>query len=105
MNLAETKKYIQTLTSWKYGDRLRPVRDWFIILAVVGAIFLISIIWNSWLFLSVIGGDTIGSASPPPPSLSTGSVESVYEVFEARAEEAQKYRTEYRFVDPSRSGG
>ena len=89
------------LKQLSYGDTVRPSRDWFYLLLVASLLILISAGWNAWLFRSVMQGDVIGDAEAPT-AFDAAPIESVREVFEARAGERERYGTEYRFVDPSR---
>lgn len=83
-----------------YGPRLRPSRDWLVILAIAFTLLLCSVVWNLWTFARVTGGETIGTQSPPPATADL-PVDSVNRIFERRAAEEARYRSEYRFVDPS----
>ena len=89
------------LKRFSYGTRMHPARDWFYLLCAATALVAVSIAWNVWLLRSVQQGDTLGSEAAPE-TFDASSIESVRVVFEARKDEARKYRQEYRFVDPSR---
>lgn len=89
------------LKGFRYGEALRPARDWFVLLGIGCFLFLASLAWNLWQFSRVTSGEGIGNGEPP---LSTGSgltMEPVTELFRKRAEERSRYLGEYRFVDPS----
>jgi hypothetical protein len=89
------------LTKVSYGDRARPVRDWFVLLAVMAVLVGLSVGWNVWLLRNMEKGGTIGTPETPS-AFDTAPIESVRAVFESRAEEEARYENEYRFVDPSR---
>lgn len=96
---------LSRLSFFRYGPRLEPVRDWFMLLGVLGALVSVSVLWNIWLFVGVAEGDTIGNAPYEAPSLSGASADAVRRIFDVRSEEQKRYENEYRFVDPSRPGG
>jgi hypothetical protein len=84
----------------KYGPRLRPVRDWLVLLSLFTILLFVSVGWNLWLFSQVTSGNQIGTAtSTPAIEIQLGQVKGL---FEERAVERTRYTTEYRFVDPSR---
>lgn len=89
------------LKRFSYGDALRPARDWYYLLLLVILLVALSAGWNAWLFRSVMQGDVIGDPQAPA-AFDAAPIESVRQVFVERAEERERYRTEYRFVDPSR---
>lgn len=84
------------------GDRRKPSRDWFILLAIAFLILIASIGWNVWAFVRITSGEATGSAAQGPQGPDVSVVEQVRTVFETRAAEENRYRTEYRFVDPSK---
>jgi hypothetical protein len=89
------------LRNLSYGDRVRPVRDWFVLLGATAMLIGLSIGWNVWLFQNVERGgftdpaEAAGAFDPLP-------IESVRAVFEERRAQEARYEDEYRFVDPSR---
>ncbi|KND50131.1 MAG: hypothetical protein AB203_04065 [Parcubacteria bacterium C7867-008] len=85
--------------AFKYGDRLNPSRDWFILVTIFVVLLLASLAWNVWLFDRVTKGDAIGNASAPAP-LNPASIDSVQALFEARAIKETDYKNTH-FVDPS----
>lgn len=87
------------------GKRLRPNRDWFFILAVSLTLLAISVGWNVIMFLRLTRGETLSGEEGTPASASAASITEIHAAFEKREAEAMRYRTEYQFVDPSRSGG
>ena len=86
---------------FSYGASLRPARDWFLVLVVAVLLVAGSVGWNVWLFQGVERGAVIGESSAGRTGLDERSIESVRRVFESRQEEQNRYRNEYRFVDPS----
>ena len=90
--------------SYHYGMRLRPVRDWFILLGLFVVLLIASALWNLWFYQQV---RTSADAAPPSaaalPVFSQASLEALKAIFADRAAEEAKY-TEgaYTFIDPSR---
>jgi len=92
---------LRSVTTLHYGERIRPVRDWLVILGVSAVLLVVSVVWNTLIFIDVVQGDVIGSAEPRE-DVPNGSIETIRELFESRAAEETRYENEYRFVDPSR---
>jgi len=89
------------LSRFSYGPDVHPARDWSYLLLLASILVAISIAWNFRLYQEVQEGATLGEEVPATP-VDIAPIESVRAVFEERKAEEQKYRTEYRFVDPSR---
>ncbi len=89
------------LSRISYGSGVHPARDWSYLLLLAAILIAISIAWNMWLYQEVQEGATLGEEVPATP-VDIAPIEAVRAVFEERKAEEQKYRTEYRFVDPSR---
>ncbi len=87
------------LNFFKYGARLRPARDWYVLLVLFSVALGVSIAWNLWLFEQITKGQTIGG--PPPAPAPQIQLDTVKALFEQRAAERARYTSEYRFVDPS----
>lgn len=87
--------------SLTYGDRPRPLRDWFVLLAVTLVLLLASVGWNLWTFDRVTDGEPLGETAEIS-QINTESVDRASALFERRELEADRYLREYRFVDPSR---
>ncbi len=90
------------LKKLSYGDHERPSRDWFALLSVATFLVCVSIAWNVWLLRSVEEGGTFGEGAGSTESFDETPIESVRAVFQSRVGEQQRFRQEYRFVDPSR---
>lgn len=86
----------------RVGDRRKPSRDWFLLLSIAFLILIASIGWNVWTFIRITNGEAVGVASSGTKGPDIGIVEQVRAVFASRAAEEQRYRNEYRFVDPSK---
>lgn len=84
-----------------YGEKIRPVRDWFILLGMGLVILVITIGWNMWSFLRLLDGQPFGQVQSPESSYDLSSLEKVEAVFGTRKMEEDRYRNDYRFVDPS----
>ena len=87
-----------------YGDKLKPYRDWFLLLGLMLLILVASVGWNIVTFFRAVDGEVIGTTEPPKEIFDEAAVERVEEAFTARAEEEARYRTTYQFVDPSLGG-
>jgi hypothetical protein len=85
---------------FKYGDRINPTRDWFLLLGVTGIVLCISVAWNIWLFSRVTAGEAIGTATSTPASTNL-QLDSIQSLFSTRSAERARYTSTYRFVDPS----
>lgn len=82
-----------------YGPRVRPSRDWFVLLALFTVLMFGSVLWNLVQFSHVLEGQQIGNgtvATSTPINLNT-----VQALFTQRADERVRYQSQYRFVDPS----
>ncbi len=89
------------LKRFSYGARLRPERDWLLLLLVAVLLVVLSVAWNFWLFRSIEQGASLGESGTGRAGLDERSVEPVREVFQSREVEQGRFRNEYRFVDPS----
>lgn len=85
----------------KYGSRLRPDRDWLVLLGTWLLLFLISVGYNVWLFSRVTKGESL---DPNAASFEARPVDvsSMTATFDTRVAEQERYLGEYRFVDPAR---
>ncbi|MDB4991770.1 MAG: hypothetical protein JWL75_15 [Parcubacteria group bacterium] len=93
LNLSAVTKYLH------YGDRLRPARDWYVLLVIFGIALGLSVGWNLWQFSQITKGQTIGVPAPAAPAQI--QLDQVKTLFEQRATEQGRYTHDYRFVDPS----
>jgi len=91
------------LDRFRYGERLNPVRDWFVLLALSLMALACIIVWNVWAFGTIAQGGIIGSAATSsPPVFNSSSLDAINAIFSNRAVEEMKYETGvYRFADPS----
>ncbi len=92
-------KFIQKI---KYGTRLSPNRDWLIIISIVFVVLIVGVIWNIFVFFSVVSGPTISSTTPTKNAiLDSNAMYKVTQIFEVRHAEQLKYKSgEYTFSDP-----
>ncbi len=93
---------IKLIRVFRYGDSIRPQRDWLVVMLIAGVLLIGSASWSYYLFGRISGGDLLGGHSQTVAPVDTASLETVRAVFEARAAERERYRSEYRFVDPSK---
>jgi hypothetical protein len=95
------KKILWHLT---YGSRLKPTRDWYVLLAVGAVLLLGVVLYNVWVFDKLASGQTLGTQTLTAPSLfNRSSLDAIQKVFADRAAEEAKYLNgTYHFADPSR---
>ncbi len=96
------QKYIKLLRRESKGDALNPHRDWHSAVVLFLVFFVASVIWNVWLFSEALSGKEGLITSTPEEAADTSFLEQADLLFEERESEAGRYRSEYRFVDPSR---
>lgn len=89
-----------TLSFLRYGNRLRPARDWLVMLGFATLIFIASVAANVYFFMQVSGGEILGGGSVS--KLEAPPLEEAHALFTSRVEESVRYRSEYSFIDPSR---
>jgi hypothetical protein len=95
-------KYLSVFRAKKHDHTTNPTRDWLILLVLSLVALIASVIWNLWFFSEALSDK--GSTAPTTTSNedTSDSVERAKARFEARALEEGRYRSDYRFVDPSR---
>lgn len=93
VDLHSVQKYL------KYGRRLRPERDWLVLLGIFTFVLILSVVWNLAIFSRVTQGQQIGNETVSQPVQI--KLDQVRTLFNQRADERQRYVGEYRFVDPS----
>lgn len=84
------------------SKHLNPSRDWLVLVAIALAAFIGSIAWNTWFFFIALDQNVPADAVPVAEAPATNSLEKAQALFEAKAKELERYRNEYRFIDPSR---
>lgn len=89
---------LKSSKSFRYGDRLRPGRDWLVLLSLFLIALAISLAYNLWTFSRITKGQKIGDAAVTTPAQI--KLDQVKTLFEARAAERARYGSD-RFVDPS----
>ncbi len=99
MNLQGLIKHVPKIG---YGNRIRPLRDWFVLLAVALILLIASVAWNAWLFFRVTSGEGAASEAPVTSTPVLDALPKAREVLEIRASEETRYRSLYEFVDPAR---
>lgn len=84
----------------RYGDQIRPARDWLILLGAFIAGLIACVIYSLLTFSTVVRGKPVGNAQVSvPPQIQLDQVQAL---FSARAEKRLEYDSGYSFVDPSR---
>lgn len=84
------------------AKHLNPARDWLLLLAISALALIASIGWNAWFFFATLAGEPAVGSVETEQKPETSSVEKAQVLFELRATEAERYRSEYRFNDPSK---
>lgn len=94
--------FFLSLLKTKGATRLNPQRDWIVVL--IGGLILIlsSVWWNTWFFFSTLHDASVVLTPVHEENIDTAVIEKAKVFFETRAQEAQRYKTEYRFIDPSK---
>ena len=92
------------LPALHYGNRLRPSRDWRIVLILSGLLLALSVGANLWLFEHVVEGGVLGDAPNVTSNVfSQQSLEEIEKIFAEREAEEGKYKFgTYNFIDPSK---
>jgi len=93
------------LNKFKYGNKLRPSRDWLVLVAVASLALVGIVIWTMFIFLSVVEGpSTTVSVKRRGVVVNNIALQKVRQIFDTRAVEQAKYESgEYTFVDPSKT--
>ena len=92
---------VQKLFKPQGVKRLNPSRDWIIILSCALVGMVVIMLWNMWFFFAVLNQEAVLPATTQTKNVDTSSIEKVRTTFEVRALEEARYRSEYRFIDPS----
>lgn len=88
-------------TGVRSSDRVDPTRDWLLLIATGFVLLCASLAFNLWLFTTALSTKQTDGMGTSTPALAP-SYDAATEAFMQRAEEENRYRSEYRFVDPSR---
>jgi hypothetical protein len=86
----------------RYGDHIRPQRDWLFIMGMGAILFIVSASWSYWIFHRVSAGESLETQAGGAPTINAATLESVKAIFDTRSAERAHYQNDYRFVDPSR---
>ncbi len=96
-------KQLALLSRITYGKRVHPQRDWLMLLAVAMMLLIVAALWSAVLYARGTHRDTDTQTPVAPTGVSLEALEKTTALFEARAQEEERYRSEYRFVDPKQS--
>lgn len=93
------QKFLPKPSRESAAGRPDPARDWALLVALFLALFLLSVAWSAWFFLATIEEPPV----VPPPAEESGDtgIKAMREAAEERSLEEERYRDEYRFIDPS----
>lgn len=84
------------------AKHLNPPGDWLLLLAAGLILLAGSVAWNAWFFFIALDEESAAAPAPAPAALDTSAIDKAKVLFDARAAEAERYKTEYRFNDPSK---
>jgi hypothetical protein len=96
------EKQVLSKVHLEYGEDIRPVRDWLVLLAGVAVLFFLSMLWNAWMYIRVVNGESLGGPVSTQPSVDANALTTVENVFAKRTAEEGNYKTVYHFADPSK---
>ncbi len=103
MNLnALTAIFNKYTKSFRYGDRIHPLRDWWVVISVALVLLVASAGWSYWLFELTSNGQVVNGPAAPVVQSNANSLDVVRMVFTTRTNEEGHYLHDYTFVDPSR---
>jgi len=101
MNLSSLNPKLTSLPRISYGSRVRPARDWVVL--VVSTIVLLAglAVFATWEYLEGAKADPILNLPTTSNTISPEALKETEALFAERAAEAQRFQSEYQFVDPS----
>ncbi|MBP7741721.1 MAG: hypothetical protein KA104_03485 [Candidatus Pacebacteria bacterium] len=84
------------------GTHTFPARDWYILVGITMVLIGISGVYQAWTYYHTTAPTQSENARVEKPVFDADSIRAVEITFEKRKEEAERYRSTYHFVDPSR---
>ena len=96
LHISHIKKFFHT------SNCPHPTRDWFVMLTITAVLVGGVVGWHAWVYLTATTKPATVREVSVIPEFDTSVVDAVEKAFVIRAEEAERYRSTYRFVDPSR---
>ena len=99
-NISDIEK--RALSTFSYGERPNPARDWFMLLVVAAILLLASAAMNVLIYEGVKNVANNGTAPAAVSGLDASAINTVESVFKARDAQMQNYEKVYEFVDPSK---
>lgn len=84
------------------NSHVHPVRDWFLLLGFTAVLLGVAVGFGGWNYVGALRASEQNTPVGAKPVFDTTAVEAVRAAFDARTQEATRYSSEYRFVDPSR---
>jgi len=89
MKLSAFLESIQSLRKIRYGNQIRPVRDWFILITVAIVLLVLGASWNVLEFNNVIASKiTAPQSSPHKNALNGATMQKVQDIFSVRARDS-----------------
>mgnify|MGYP000375871057 CR=1 FL=1 len=101
MNLKSITSIVpKIIHSVRYGEQLRPRRDWLVLTVLCVAGLIASVVSSTFFFMDIVNREPAVTGSRDS-SVDTSVLEETRAAFSEREQEALRYRSEYRFIDPS----
>ncbi len=101
MNLDSFLNTIKSRFTASGTSTIHPYRDWTILIGVVVIGLVASFAWNTNYFLTLTKQQQEAATSVTEGPDAAATLNTLQKGFEARAQEASRYQSEYLFVDPS----
>lgn len=102
MNTTQLLNKLTHLFGKSHEQSVHPHKDWAIFLCVLVFGIVASFVWNTLFFLQVVENPSADSTISSKTTASEISLEMIDQSFIEREAEAERYESEYLFVDPSR---
>ncbi len=95
-------KIPEKLQNIHYGNRLRPVRDWLILVSVATVVLIVGVVWNIIEFKSSVSEQSSVINTNMRNVVNMATVEKVQKTFVNRDKMRNRYENGfYYFEDPS----
>jgi cytoskeletal protein RodZ len=85
---------------FSYGKRVMPVRDWFVLIALMSVLLLGSALWNAVIFYKTAHGEPLTLSTTHVEKVTVDETAPVTSIIEKREEKRRTYEAGPLFVDP-----
>ena len=102
MNFSKLNLSLSSLPRISYGNRVHASRDWVILLVTSLLVLGGFAVAGTWIFYEGAKADPAQQTAAQKSALSPELLSETDALFEERAAEVLRYRSEYQFVDPAR---